>query len=290
MARLRTTSFALAAAAAAAAACAPDRVAAPEFDVAPTIVEEPGRVQVCKIAPVGTFAVFEVVSLGAGGTLPLGSPVRFDITPADAVADGYPVVCKVVWRATSPGDAGSVRVREIDMTRGLTVTNMYFVDFSQEPAGYVEVDASTATIVVPVAYDLDGEILIKNDGEPENGNGQGCTPGYWRNHLGAWAPTGYSPGQTVGSVFANASPYAANTLNQAIRFGGGPGVSGAKMILLRAAVASLLNAAHPDVAFGSSVGDVIAAVNAALGSNDRPTMLALASELDTANNQGCPLD
>jgi selenocysteine lyase/cysteine desulfurase len=61
------------------------------------------------------------------------------------------------------------------------------------------------------------------------------------------------------------------------------------MILLRAAVASLLNASHPDVSFGASAATVIGAVNAALASGDRATMLSLASDLDARNNAGCPL-
>jgi hypothetical protein len=36
--------------------------------------------------------------------------------------------------------------------------------------------------------------------------GQGCTPGYWkqRHHLDSWMPTGFSPDQTVVSVFSAA--------------------------------------------------------------------------------------
>ena len=30
---------------------------------------------------------------------------------------------------------------------------------------------------------------------------EGCTPGFWKNHLEAWAPTGFAPDQTLGSVF-----------------------------------------------------------------------------------------
>jgi hypothetical protein len=54
-------------------------------------------------------------------------------------------------------------------------------------------------------------------------------------------------------------------------------------------VASLLNASHPDVSFGSPSA-VIAAVNAALASGDADTVLALAGSLDEKNNAGCPLN
>jgi hypothetical protein len=122
---------------------------------------------------------------------------------------------------------------------------------------------------------------------------QGCTPGYWKNHTGSWPPTGYSTGQKVGNVFAavNTSyPSLVNaTLLQALGFGGGPGSQGAAEILLRAGVAGLLNAAHPDVAYPRTEASVITDVNNALASGNRDTMLALAALLDADNNRGCPL-
>jgi hypothetical protein len=39
-----------------------------------------------------------------------------------------------------------------------------------------------------------------------------------------------------------------------------------------------------------TTAQVIAAVNAALASGNRTTMLALANQLDTHNNRGCPLN
>jgi hypothetical protein len=121
---------------------------------------------------------------------------------------------------------------------------------------------------------------------------EGCTPGYWKNHTGSWAGTGFSPGQTTGSVFSGASAFpslASQTLLQSLQGGGGPGTLGAAKILLRAAVAALLNAAHSGVDYPRTSAQIIADVNAALTSNDRDAMLALASALDRDNNLGCPL-
>jgi hypothetical protein len=118
---------------------------------------------------------------------------------------------------------------------------------------------------------------------------EGCTPGYWRQpqHFGSWVPTGYAPDDTLTSVFeANAL---AGTLLDGLQFGGGSGVVGAKQILLRAAVAALLNAAHPDINYPMTEQEVIDAVTAALNSNNRGTMLSLATTLDEYNNSGCPL-
>ncbi len=122
---------------------------------------------------------------------------------------------------------------------------------------------------------------------------EGCTPGYWKNHEESWGPTGYTTDQTVGSVFADASGFpdlASASLIGALDFGGGNGAEGGARILLRAAVAALLNAAHPDVVYPTSAADVISMVNAALASGDRDTMLALATSLDNDNNLGCPLN
>jgi hypothetical protein len=97
----------------------------------------------------------------------------------------------------------------------------------------------------------------------------------------------------VDSVFASAAAFpslGSASLLDALSFGGGPGALGGARILLRAAVASLLNAAHPDVNFPSTIAEVIADVNAALASGDRSTMLALAGALDADNNLGCPLN
>lgn len=126
------------------------------------------------------------------------------------------------------------------------------------------------------------------------GTTQGCTPGYWKNHTDSWQE--YVPTQTVSSVYSGAAPYAGETLLVALNGGGGPGVNGAKTILLRAAVAALLNSAYDPLLYpwqrsGSQFRPaLIATVDAALASGNRATMLALATWLDTDNNLGCPLN
>ncbi len=132
--------------------------------------------------------------------------------------------------------------------------------------------------------------------DPGDGDGkptQGCTPGFWKNHIDLW--TGFAPGQTVGSVFTipgSLSSLAGFSLLDALSFGGGSGTLGGARTLLREGVAALLNAASPDVnyAFGDSTAAVIAFVNGGLASGSRGEMLARASQLDTFNNLGCPLN
>ena len=117
---------------------------------------------------------------------------------------------------------------------------------------------------------------------------EGCTPGYWKqsHHFDSWTAP-YDPGDPVAGVFAGAG---AGTLLDALQGGGGSGVAGARKILLRAAVAALLNAASNGVEYPHSIAEIDAAVEAALASNDRDTMLDLAGELDADNNLGCPLN
>lgn len=122
---------------------------------------------------------------------------------------------------------------------------------------------------------------------------QGCSHGYWKNHLGSWGPTGFASEDKVGEVFkvpAGLDELADDTLLAALKYGGGPGNLGGAKILLRQAAGALLNAAHPNVSFPVLASEVISRVHAALASEDRSTMLALADELDRLNNLGCPLN
>jgi len=134
---------------------------------------------------------------------------------------------------------------------------------------------------------------LPETGPNETGGDEGCTPGYWKNHEDSWAGTGYTPGQTAGSVFSGAAAFpslAAKTLLQTLQGSGGPGLEGGAKILLRAAVAALLNAAHSGVDYPRTTAEILADTNAALTSGNRNTMLNLATGLDDDNNLGCPLN
>lgn len=144
-----------------------------------------------------------------------------------------------------------------------------------------------------------GALWLPLPAPPGGGGGEeptgdaGCTPGYWKNHTDSWAGTGYLPSQSTGSVFSGASAFpslASKTLLQSLQGGGGSGAEGAAKILLRAAVAALLNAAHSGVDYPRTTAEILADVNAALSSKNRNTMLDLATGLDNDNNLGCPLN
>lgn len=124
---------------------------------------------------------------------------------------------------------------------------------------------------------------------------EGCTPGYWKQtqHFDSW-PTPYGPDSNLRDVFVTAPETLVpdDTFLEALNYGGGAGVDGATHILLRAAVAALLNSSSPDVNFAVSSGHVIDTTISRLETQWRPTILTRATYFDSINNgpDGCPLD
>lgn len=120
-------------------------------------------------------------------------------------------------------------------------------------------------------------------------NYNGCTLGYWKQsqHFDSW-PTGIDGYQNLQTHFG---PNAYNdTLLNALNYKGGAGLDGAKRLLLKQAVAALLNADSGQVDYRLTRTEVQQYTSFALNSNDRDVILALASTLDAYNNQGCPLN
>lgn len=156
---------------------------------------------------------------------------------------------------------------------------------AQEMAGnlsvtypYDQVPAGTTTFgILVLAFDGTGTQL--GSGIPKKWtcappSGEGCTPGYWRNHLEEWAPTGYAPGDDFDTTFGVDYFNPDITLEQAVNLGGG-GVNR----VARHGTAALLSAAHPDVDYPYTVAEVIAYVQS--GNVD---------DLVTANELGCPIN
>ncbi|MBW2143934.1 MAG: hypothetical protein JRG75_06020, partial [Deltaproteobacteria bacterium] len=122
---------------------------------------------------------------------------------------------------------------------------------------------------------------------------QGCSQGYWKNHPGAWLATAYEPDDLIGDVFSlpeRLSRLEKDTLLQALKYHGGASYFGGARILLRKAVAALLNAAHPSIYYPATPERIILNVNDALETLDRKKMLSLKDKLESYNNMGCPLD
>lgn len=126
---------------------------------------------------------------------------------------------------------------------------------------------------------------------------EGCTPGYWRNHAGLgpgpqanmW-PDAYDPEEThfeaVFGVDDVTIRRPRTTIDDPLLFDAVKAIGGGENALARHAVAALLNAASPDVAYAYSVHEVITAVQDAYESGefmDAQNMFVVANEAD------CPL-
>jgi hypothetical protein len=136
---------------------------------------------------------------------------------------------------------------------------------------------------------------------PPPGGNQGCTPGYWKQkqHFDSWVGTGYTTSQLLSTVFTVPAGYTLSnkgmgtySMLDALSFQGGSTLSGKAEILLRAAVAGLLNAGKSNIAYGMTTAQIVSGVNAALASNNATTITNLATAIDGLNNGqgGCPLN
>lgn len=109
---------------------------------------------------------------------------------------------------------------------------------------------------------------------------EGCTPGYWKTHLTAWADTPFSPDDLYGTVFgvtATGNP----TLEEAAGAGGG-----GEYALFRHATAALLNASIDGVDYAYTPAEVIEIVQNAYATGDFETAK---NQLAAANEKGCSL-
>ena len=168
---------------------------------------------------------------------------------------------------------------EYDLLNSVTVTG-FCDDF-----GATVVDEVTETAICCFTCEEDGE---------------GCTPGYWKNSTGCWCST-YAPEQLVSSVFGELlfapyltqddkkSTFSTDSLMDALKYGGGRGLEGATRNMLRHATAALLNACNDEVYFGYSPQAVIDQTNAALLSKDIATIILQHEVFSGLNEQGCPI-
>jgi hypothetical protein len=128
----------------------------------------------------------------------------------------------------------------------------------------------------------------------------GCTHGFWKQeqHFVFWSVR-YTPDTPIEAVFANVpDELVGDTLLEALRYKGGRGVLGGARILLREAVAALLNAAY-DRDHGGAWGwdgnpwwnesEIIAGVSKNLGGELRSWMIEGHEYLEDHNDSVCPL-
>jgi hypothetical protein len=111
---------------------------------------------------------------------------------------------------------------------------------------------------------------------------EGCTPGYWKNHLDAWV--GYTPDQTFSGVFGVGPDM---NLLDALSAKNKDVGSGVEAALVRHAVAALLNSAHPDVAHRE---DLAAIQNGVQYAYEEGKFEQVKNVFEEWNELGCPLD
>lgn len=119
----------------------------------------------------------------------------------------------------------------------------------------------------------------------------GCTPGYWKvpPHYDSWVATGFSTTDTFNAVFGvtkyvrsdGTTPYTLLEVMLELNGSGDP----ISTNLGFHAVAALLNAAHPNVNYGYTPGEIINLFRDNLGNG-----AALKDALVRLNERGCPLN
>lgn len=252
-----------------------------------------GFVRVCKSAgPVGTYT-FQTTVNGGGAHLVnfgFGSTVNMAFAGTEVCLNTYVQLAEPAWEV---GQTGQVTIAEL-VPEGISVAKIEVWDFGVFPAVLLQTVTGASSVTVTVNSTSKIKVLFFNADAPPPPppGGEGCTPGFWKNlkHFDRW--TGYTPGQTIASVFSNASLHGLGgaTLHQGLSFQGGSTLAGAAEILLRASIAAVLNSASPDVDYAMTTAQIVSAVQSALASGDRETMLGLAAVLDAENNTGCLLD
>ena len=158
---------------------------------------------------------------------------------------------------------------------------------------------SHVNVVTVEAQDNEGNTATDWDDETITFYWMGFTPGYWKNHLSDWVKTAYTPIMLVTDVFNITHPNVLtkgildldgnkkpDTLLDALNYKGGGNIKGKVQILMRAAVAALLNESALGDMFPpyDTVEDLIKHVEDTVNSGDIQAIGALATLLDAYNN------
>lgn len=204
---------------------------------------------------------------------------------------------------------GGDRPNQLDVTIGggatQTVDQPFFAADGQEWDNYVQeltIPAGVSEVTVEPISPSDepdpASLLWAAAGlsvEPpeDDGGGDGCTPGYWRqpHHFDSWVD--HDPDDLLGSVFDLPGGLQLDqpehrtdpddlTLHDGVVLRGG-GVNA----LIRHSVAALLNASSGDVDYDLTVSEVVMKFNAAVDGGD---VDGLKGEFESFNEQGCPLN
>ena len=200
-------------------------------------------------------------------------------TPAFAGDDFSPV-----YVSGDTNDDGWLDLGETWLFRSVT--------FTVQPASYTNTGTVTGT-EPRTSQTVTSSDIARYFGRT---GAEGNTPGFWKTNVDtknaiAWPRLAdgtlvLDPLQPISSLFAGLPPvYADLTLDQGLGTGGG-GIEA----LLRHAIAGVLNATHPWVAYPLSAGEVIALVNAAIASGNPTTIESLKDQFVGYNERGSDLD
>lgn len=249
--------------------------------------------------PLGTYDLHTDVVGGGLAVFTVDRSIVFATTPPSPSTSQLYYQYFPVDASTWPGaTTAQVTITEVNIPVDRVVDSIRVVKNGVfQPAIFL-----TNSVTVGTTYN--DVIIVKFyhsvvEGPPPPPLGKGCTPGYWKQsqHFDSWVPTGLNTTDLVGKLYSNAYLYTLNgkqmskyTLVQALSFQGGSGLVGAAQILLRAAAAAELNAKYQGMGYPMSAAAIITAVQNALASGNRGTMILLASQLDDLNNLGCVLN
>ena len=230
-----------------------------------TTTDQPqlGWFTVCKTGNTdGTFTV-EATPPG-GDTMIVTSPV--------VIATG---TCQVV-AANSTIAGASITVTE-------TSAGLVSITGLRNDAGAISADNPPDGPLTRFVNEFHGFVFtfdnfLETPNEPPGGD-EGCTPGYWKNHLTRWE--GYAPGADFDATFGVDLFTPDRTLLQAVNLGGG-----GTRALARHGVAALLNAASASVDYAYTTAQVIDIVQGD-GAYAGITVAERTSLLVDANEAGC---
>ncbi|MBP7110380.1 MAG: hypothetical protein KBB09_02260, partial [Firmicutes bacterium] len=114
---------------------------------------------------------------------------------------------------------------------------------------------------------------------------EGLSPGYWKNHEEDWVC--WDPDDNIRLMFPDVTKWYrldSQTLMETLERKIKQTESNAPSILLRQAVAAVLNACHPNINYPKSAEWIISAVTHELNDGTYASMLVLAGQLDIWNN------
>ncbi len=233
---------------------------------------EYGKIKVCKSASSnvsGTFTVSRVAVGASSGTVepnPTVAPGNCTIVAEDAGLAGSG---SNVTISESSAGLVSVSATRIDLnpSTGLDV-------ISSEPFA----DGGTKFVNGFHGFTITFENTVVIPPPPPPPGGQGCSPGYWKNHN---FPAGYTKGQLFSSVFEDAFP--GKSLQTVLSTGGG-GLTA----LGRHTVSALLNAAALGGNYELTTAQVIAKFNAVFPGGNYSALAAEFAALQDVNGRVCP--